>query len=287
MLTSLQVGIWDIGHERSAKSYKISQGLATWFKTMFALRDFVLDDVRLNNYQLHQLHKNLSGLKSLTLKYHYYSSIYDKDESNSHDFTRQLIVNHLKSFKLEVGIHPNELFSGILSEVLRITIIRRLNYIHQSYHKLTTSIIDVQSSSLQDFNLVQCVPLDFDHVQQLIGGIVHQMGNINLIQTELYRFTKMNIVAYKKHYFKTVELWDLCIDVAAQIKHLHSFTLINSIKAIRTYLCKLDNNYQSVNIFKRMFVDYGFSNANQYRQLSGTKFGICAPGLFAAILAQP
>ncbi|KAL7320790.1 hypothetical protein PS15m_000647 [Mucor circinelloides] len=232
---------------------------------MFALRDFVLDDVRLNNYQLHQLHKNLSGLKSLTLKYHYYSSIYDKDESNSHDFTRQLIVNHLKSFKLEVGIHPNELFSGILSEVLRITIIRRLNYIHQSYHKLTTSIIDVQSSSLQDFNLVQCVPLDFDHVQQLIGGIVHQMGNINLIQTELYRFTKMNIVAYKKHYFKTVELWDLCIDVAAQIKHLHSFTLINSIKAIH----------------------YGFSNANQYRQLSGTKFGICAPGLFAAILAQP
>lgn len=112
----------------------MSQELATWFKIMFALRDLVLDDVGLNNDQLHQLHKNIPGLKSLTLKYHY-SSLYDKDESNTHDFTRQPIVYHLKLFKLEVDIHLNELFGGILSEVLRITIIRHLNYIHQNYHK--------------------------------------------------------------------------------------------------------------------------------------------------------
>lgn len=93
----------------------------------------------------------------------------------------------------------------------------------------------------------------------------------------------MNTAAYTKHYFKTVGFWDLCIDVAAQMKHLHNSTLINSIKAICTYLCKLENNYQSVNIFKRMFVDYGFSNANQCKRLSGTKFGICAPGLLAQL----
>lgn len=60
---------------------------------------------------------------------------------------------------------------------------------------------------------------------------------------ELYRFTEMNIAAYAKHYFKTVGLWDLCIDVTAQMKHLHNCTLINSIKAICKYLCKLDNDY--------------------------------------------
>jgi len=78
----------------------MNQELVTWFKIMFALRDLVLDDVGLNNDQLHQLHKNIRGLKSLTLKYHYYSSLYDKDESNTHDFTRQPIVNHLKSFEI-------------------------------------------------------------------------------------------------------------------------------------------------------------------------------------------
>ncbi|KAL9556997.1 hypothetical protein MBANPS3_001598 [Mucor bainieri] len=99
------------------------------------------------------------------------------------------------------------------------------------------------------------IPLDLNLAQQLIRQIVNRLDNVSLIKTELFPLNKANVAVYEKRQFKTINPWDVYMDIETQMKDLHSSKLANSINNIYLHLNDLDHDYHNVDAFKRMLVD--------------------------------